>query len=199
MTDHHDMLLRHASEGNVEQLQQLLDGQSHIIVLDALDKAAANGHMECIKILFPLCNPEHGLAAWEAACHGQCEALQFFLDQGLHEDDNLTGALSNQQWECARTLMPYCKDEGFGHTLIHSFDWEDDGVEVEDIERARGMILDFVGADRLFNTLSFMDDVEDEELYGLALEWLDIQKNQEQKIRIEQQILNNNASHTRKM
>lgn len=193
------MLLQYACEGNAEQLQQLLDGQSDVVLLNALDKAAAGGHMECIKILFPLCDAKYGLAAWEAACHGQCEALQFFLDKGLHEDDNLAGALSHQQWDAARMLMPYCKDEGFGQTLINSFDWEDDGVEVDDIERVRGMLLDFVGAERLFNTLSFMDDVEDEDLYDLALEWLDIQKNQEQKQRIEQQILNNNVSHVRKM
>ena len=150
-------------------------------------------------MLFPLCNPEYGLAAWEAACHGQCEALQFFLDQGLHEDDNLAGALSHQQWECARILMPYCKDEGLGQTLINSFDWEDDGVEVGDIARARGMLLDFVGADRLFHTLSFMDDVEDEELYGLALEWLNAQKNQEQKQRIEQHIEHSCGERARKI
>ena len=96
-------------------------------------------------------------------------------------------------------LMPYCKDEGFGQTLINSFDWEDDGVEVGDIARARGMLLDFVGADRLFHTLSFMDDVEDEELYGLALEWLNAQKNQEQKQRIEQHIEHSCGERARKI
>lgn len=68
-------------------------------------------------------------------------------------------------------------------------------MEVKDIERARGMILDFVGSDRVLSTLSFMD----EELYSLAGEWLDVHRTHEQKTRIEQQTSNNNASHVHKM
>lgn len=198
MTDPRELLLLYAAEGNHRDLTNVVDGQSDVLLRDALDLAAEHGHLECVKILLPLCNTSFSLAVWEASCNGHVEVLQFLLEQGLRIDDDLTGALEHQQWECATILMTHCVREDIINALVNSFEWEDNGATVDDIERGRRMLVDRMGAEQMIcyiNSLSFDNDSE----YTQAIEWLEHNLAREQKARIEQHVLPQKSQRLRKI
>lgn len=149
MNNDADLLFEHAARGNVEEVLQFIEGQSPLVLKDALDAAVENGQLACVEVLLPLCPNANRYTLWTGCYHGYAEVVGALLAHGLTVKDELLVCLEKEHWACAHTLLPYCSEQIVADTWIELFASD----HVRDTETACGVLLEHYSVAQLWGAV----------------------------------------------
>lgn len=133
----------------MEEVLQFVEGQSVLVLKDALDAAVENGQLACVEVLLPLCPNANRYTLWTGCYHGYAEVVGALLAHGLTVNDELLVCLEKEHWACAHTLLPYCSDQIVADTWIELFVSD----HVRDTETACGVLLEHYSVAQLWGAV----------------------------------------------
>lgn len=109
-------LLDASDQGNTAEVQRLISISDPALNNEALRRAAAHGHVECVKMLIPVSNPKHNDSSalqW-AAANGYVACVKELIpvsEPKTHNNEALVAAAFYGHHECVDLLFDVCNPE----------------------------------------------------------------------------------------